>query len=285
MTMVQVWLTPLLLICCAALWCCRSSAEESIKYQIHDEIVREIWTGENPLDFANPDYVDHGYPHTNLRPLIVETVLKKFKTDFWLEVGSMIGNSAILTATAMQKLENNHTSIVCIDPFTGDVNMLAWEKGFKAKKEWLFARNEKGRCSIYDRFRANIVDAKLKDRIVPIQATGIVGMKTLLRLKNEGRLSSLPGIIYLDSAHELDETTLELRTAWSLLPPNGVLLGDDWGWDAVRHDVTKFVHHLTAQGHVNIELGKELAGMLPSANHEEVPGAILVDGQWIIIKK
>lgn len=253
-------------------------------YKIRDEIIRGIWTGDNPLDYADSKFIDHGYPHTSLKPHIVETILKQMPTDFWLEVGSMIGNSAITTGKVLEKLNNNHTSIVCIDPFTGDVNMLMWEKKSKEKKEFQFTRNEKGRCTIYDRFRANIVEANLQNRVVPIQATGIVGMITLIRLHNEGRLSSLPGIIYLDSAHEIEETFFELRTAWQLLPSGGILLGDDWVWEAVQHDVLKFVAMMKNESQINIPITKKLVRHFRHAAYSDTTPVIVTDGQWIIVK-
>ena len=53
-------------------------------------------------------------------------------------------------------------------------------------------------------------------------------------------MSCLPEVIYLDAAHEIDETFLELKCAWEVLPSKGVLFGDDWNWDAVKHDVKLF---------------------------------------------
>ncbi|XRB17684.1 hypothetical protein RI054_16g75290 [Pseudoscourfieldia marina] len=76
--------------------------------------------------------------------------------------------------------------------------------------------------------------------VLPIQASSIVGMRLIRRLKNEGRISELPQMIYLDSAHEEHETFLELQLAWDILQPGGILLGDDYVWSSVRNDVNKF---------------------------------------------
>lgn len=66
-------------------------------------------------------------------------------------------------------------------------------------------------------------------------------MKLLIRLKAEKRIQESPGMIYLDSAHEVDETFMELSTAWNLVEECGAILGDDWGWAAVAADVSRFV--------------------------------------------
>ena len=45
----------------------------------------------------------------------------------------------------------------------------------------------------------------------------------------------------MDSAHERDETYIEMKLFWTTLRPGGVLFGDDYGWTQVKHDVDKFV--------------------------------------------
>jgi len=49
-----------------------------------------------------------------------------------------------------------------------------------------------------------------------------------------------PNLIYLDSAHEIDETYYELTLYWQIVEPGGILMGDDLGWEAVQKDVTRF---------------------------------------------
>lgn len=102
-----------------------------------------------------------------------------------------------------------------------------------------------GRPRILERFKANVLNKQHEDMIIPVQTTGLIGMKLIKRLREQGRISSLPQMLYLDSAHEADETYLELQIAWRLLPPCGVLYGDDWNWEAVQTDVWRFVEDLT----------------------------------------
>lgn len=206
--------------------------------------MEQIWNGNDPLKYGSLSYADNGYPHTNLNEIIIHALLDYRRPLFWLELGSMLGGSAIRTAVAV-KSKGLKTSIVCGDPFTGDVNMMVWEHESFLRKEWRFLRNEDGRPRIYDRFLANVLKTGHSDIIVPVVATSLVVMKSFLRLFNDKRLLSLPQIIYLDSAHELGETLLELRVAWSLLPEGGVLFGDDWGWPAVRTDVSLFGKEIT----------------------------------------
>ena len=108
---------------------------------------------------------------------------------------------------------------------------------------------------------------------------GIVGAKLLKRLAAQDRLSSLPDVIYLDSAHEPDETFLELTSCWDLLRPGGVLLGDDWGWEAISADVTRFAGTVsTSQDGM-----RRLAERHGPCTQEH--GVLLLDhGQWAMVK-
>lgn len=65
-------------------------------------------------------------------------------------------------------------------------------------------------------------------------ATSIVGAKFLKALDFQ------PDLVYLDSAHEQDETYFEIGLYYELLRPGGVLFGDDFLWSSVSHDVRRF---------------------------------------------
>ncbi len=117
---------------------------------IVEQLCTELYGGDSPLAHANEQYVDAGYSHTNLRPELIESILDTVRPRFWLELGSMLGGSAIRTA-AIIKARMAPTEIVCIDPFTGDVNMWALEQKRKQAGEWEFLRLERGRPTIYER--------------------------------------------------------------------------------------------------------------------------------------
>ncbi len=244
---------------------------------IIDELKRELYNGDGPYLSARLKYVDFGYPHTNIKTELIESVLRNLQPSFWLEIGSMLGGSAIRTAETIKRM-SLQTEIVCIDPFCGDVNMWAWEKALTAQGHWRFLGIEDCRPTIYERFLANILRSGHTDIVLPLATTATVGIRLLRRLVAEGRLSALPEIVYLDSAHEPDETLLELSLAWELLPPGGVLMGDDWDWDAVRNDVRKFASHILA----NQQTLHELAAAHPDASIES--NILLYRGQWLMAK-
>jgi predicted O-methyltransferase YrrM len=239
------------------------------------ELTAALYGDEPPLDFADPGFRDDGYPHTNLQPAVIESVLDVAKPMFWLELGSMLGGSAILAA-AVVKRRAAPTGIVCVDPFCGDVNMWAWEQGKKRAGEWRFLRTERGRPTIFERFVANVDAAGHGDIILPITATSMVGMRLLQRLLAQGLISRRPEVIYLDSAHEANETLLELHAAWDLLTPDGILFGDDWSWEAVRTDVLRFA--------ATIQTRPERLLARHGQSHPQNGVVLMENGQWALVK-
>jgi hypothetical protein len=241
------------------------------------ELLAELYGGNSPFAHCDSSNRDDGYPHTNLVPEVIESILDLLRPGFWLEIGSMLGGSAIRTAQLIKR-RGLATGVVCIDPFCGDVNMWAWEQPKRRAGEWLFLRLQNGRPTIFDRFIANVVAAGQEDIMLPVTATSIVGTKLLARLVAEGRITSLPNVIYLDSAHEPDETFLELRNCWNLLPPGGVLMGDDWSWNAVRDDVLRFARTVP----LNEKLRDQLQRRHGKFSLQE--GVLLDRGQWVLVK-
>jgi predicted O-methyltransferase YrrM len=206
---------------------------------IGQEIRRVLFGSQDVYADAGPS--DNGYPHTHLSEALVERVIGERKPQYWVEVGSMLGGSALLVARVAERL-GCELDIVCVDPFTGDVNMWAWEQDLVRQGKWRFLGLVNGAPTIRQRFLANVKDAGFEDVITPLPATGIVGMNVLERVSNYR-----PDVVYVDSAHEEDETFLELSTAWDFLVKGGLLMGDDLDWPAVRNDVYKFAGSVGAQ--------------------------------------
>ncbi len=241
------------------------------------QILDELWSGESPFLFADPRQVDQGYPSTNIQVDLVEAILDEIRPRFWLEIGSMLGGSAIVTANAIKRLQLD-TGICCIDPFTGDVNMWAWEKAFRENGEWRYLKLEAGRPMIYERFLANVHQAGHHDLIVPILCTTMVGLRLIRDLVQYGRLSQLPEVMYLDSAHEPEETLLELRSSWATLAPGGVLFGDDWLWPSVRDDVRAFSRMVTPDT-------ARMVAFLRRFEESQLDGNVfLYQGHWALFK-
>ena len=163
-----------------------------------------------------------------------------------------------------------------MDTFSGDVNMWAWNNENSGHN--FLASGLDGRPRIFDTFMANVLDKGHQDMIVPIMASGLIGMKLLIRLKKESRIHEAPSIMYLDSAHEADETFLELKMAWNVIRECGAIFGDDWSWPAVAADVSRFVQDIKLS-----ELPLFPVGDLTFT--QPIPGLILGPmGQWVVTK-
>ena len=174
------------------------------------------------------------YLHTHITEEVIDHLLDTCPEGLWLEVGSMYGGSAI-KAAEMMRLRETKRPILCVDPFCGDVSM--WEIN-AADPELLDC--EGSRVTILDKFIGNVISAGFQDAITPLPVTGTIGMRLLERFIEDGKIDKGPSVIYLDSAHEWEETYIELKTAWRILDNGGCIAGDDLDWPAVKHDLRKF---------------------------------------------
>eukprot|EP00747_Dinoflagellata_sp_TGD_P028253 gnl/TRDRNA2_/TRDRNA2_133140_c1_seq1.p1 gnl/TRDRNA2_/TRDRNA2_133140_c1~~gnl/TRDRNA2_/TRDRNA2_133140_c1_seq1.p1 ORF type:complete len:198 (-),score=11.60 gnl/TRDRNA2_/TRDRNA2_133140_c1_seq1:90-683(-) len=194
----------------------------------------------------------------------------------------MTGGSAIKVADQVKSAGLN-TTILCADPWTGDVNMWDWHKNILNRHGWDFLLADKyGIPRIYETFLANVAQKKHEDIILPLRATSIVSIRLLARLHETGRLPYLPQVIYLDSAHEKDETLMELKAAWSILAKGGVLWGDDWKWPAIRNAVGKFMASLKLPRLSHQQVSEYTEGA--QDGKQPFNGLILSSKQWIILK-
>ena len=239
------------------------------------ELLDTLYSNISPYTSCEQKYVDNGYPHTNILPDLLKILFSNISPTYIVECGSMLGGSALKMAETLKQL-NKDNELVCIDPFTGDVNMWDWEKS----AGWKFLRLENGIPTIYKRFLANCKYSGFEDKILPINATTSVGIKLIQRLHAQKRITSLPNYIYLDSAHEKDETYIELSLCWNCLI-NGILFGDDWSWDAVREDVIKFSN--TIKNNTNYE---NLTKINKLVNGSVIINDVILlyNGQWVLFK-
>lgn len=153
--------------------------------------------------------------------------------DLIVEVGSFKGGSAAIIAAQIKKYFTKPCQLLCIDHFLGDTQMRIDVNGML---DWLGM--EGGHPTVYDQFVANVKGRGDEEVALPLVASSTVGLRALDRL---GLRASLA---YLDSAHEADETFLELKLLSRIMHPGAVILGDDMNdhWPAVRADVTRFVN-------------------------------------------
>jgi hypothetical protein len=244
---------------------------------IVQEILETLYSNMSPYLSCDEKYIDNGYPHTNILNDLLQVLFITIKPTYIVECGSMLGGSAIKMAQVL-KNNGNNSEIICIDPFTGDVNMWDWERS----ADWKFLRLENGLPTIYKRFLANCRSNGFENTILPINTTTSVGIKLLQRLREQNRITALPNYIYLDSAHEKDETFIELSLCWNCLINNSILFGDDWGWGSVRDDVIKFSN--TVKDNTDYDSLHKIHSMITNS-HIINDNILLYNGQWILFKK
>ena len=153
-------------------------------------------------------------------------------TKLVVEVGSFLGRSSVLIANWLKRREERlgHAAppLLCIDTWSGDVGMTL-NQIYPVE---MGKRN--GHATLYQVWLLNVMHANLTDRVLPLVAPSLMGARVLAFLR------MAIDVLYLDSAHEFRETFFELTAYWPLLRPGGLLIGDDFNWRAVSHDVQLF---------------------------------------------
>ena len=203
----------------------------------YDENDNVILNFTNPYD-VNPVFKD--YKHSNLVPDLFMEVLMNYEPKrprFIVEVGSLHGHSAFTMAGILDEMTYYDVPILCIDPWTGDTNM--WLNTEKDETiTWV--KKKDGRMLSFDQFMVNARFAMERwgmspKHVIPFHATSTIGARWL-RAKGYK-----PDIIFLDSAHEQGETLMEIEMYYELLGDGGIIIGDDYDWAGVKHDVDLFV--------------------------------------------
>jgi hypothetical protein len=199
-----------------------------------------------PWDGLTKFPTEDSYKHTHLSNSVIDEVLSHTSSNFWMEIGSMYGGSAI--KAAQRGIEKGRDlTIFCVDPFCGDTDMWLWNKvnsenfmnGTLPSTD-IHLDTIGIRPSIMEKFLGNIIESGLQKYILPLPSTGIVGMRVIEILLEQKKIEEGPGIMYIDSSHEWDETYTELKNAWRILAPGGIMMGDDFNWKSVRYEVERF---------------------------------------------
>ena len=188
---------------------------------------------QNPFG-RQPDW---SYAWTQMRPYHlqrIERMLPHQRIRFAVEVGSFTGGAARVMGRFLRERARasgqEPAPLLCIDTWLGDVNMALGRLGDLAK----FIDRRNGQPTLYHLWLVNMISANLTESVVPFVAPSTIGARALELHRYAADL------IYLDSAHEMGETFLEMGLYWDLLTTGGVLMGDDLNWWAVAHDVQLF---------------------------------------------
>jgi len=210
------------------------------------ELHRELFPETEHVfkNYTNPynlQPVFNKFPHSNLTPEFffgLLQILQPTPPRLIVEVGSLYGNSVLTLSTVLDEVGYPAVPIICIDPWSGDLNMLLARHKDPVVRAWSSPVRD-GRALTFDQFMVNVQFAMTRGsvspfHVIPLHATSIVGARWLKAM------DYTPDIIFIDSAHEEDETLLEIRSFYEVLAPGGIIFGDDYGWTGVRNDVQRF---------------------------------------------
>ena len=171
-------------------------------------------------------------------------------------------------------------TLLAIDPFAGDTAMWAFQRLKHGASNPPFGYDflqltADGRPTIRDRFLANVLTAGAAPWVVPLTVPAASGLRLLneMSIGWRGLRNTKPDVIYLDSAHEVEETLIELRLAYSVLTPYDPLrrrLGV--GWRAPRR------RHLCKGAQTAAAASRRAARRLPARERER--RAELHDARW-----
>ena len=179
---------------------------------------------------------------TNIPQLFLDNLLQHLKPAFLIEVGSWKGGSALRIASAAVAATPSGEPppcLLCIDTWLGDGG--AWIDRCPGWRDGLLL--EGGMPQLLWQFLANV--RSQQHVILPWPISSLTALRTLQHLAIEQSSGvPRPEFIYLDSAHEKGETHVEMRRAFELLRPGGVLVGDDLDWYAVESDLHAFCDEL-----------------------------------------
>jgi len=181
--------------------------------------------GEPYIGYDNPfgRTVDMNYAWTQVNERILDQASSMIggRLRFFVEVGSFMGKSSVLIADWLRRQETHvvpsgrgHASLLCIDTWTGDLGMTLGH----IYKDKLAKRN--GMPTLYHTWLLNIIASNNTQRVLPLMAPSLLAAKAL----SFSRLAA--DIVYLDSAHEMQETFLELAAFWPVVRPGGILIGE-----------------------------------------------------------
>lgn len=178
------------------------------------------------------------YKHPRLPKLIAE-----YQPQTVLELGSLLGKSAIAMAIAGRDAGIESMRIYCVDTWLGAIEN--WKRGYSKKAGWeLLELDETGRPQFYNRFLDNIRKAGVADIITPLSMTTRTGFQYI------GHCGIVPDLIYIDASHEYKDVLEDIESAMSVVKTGGIICGDDY---ENKPGVTQAVNDTLGRSGVNIE--------------------------------
>lgn len=135
---------------------------------------------------------------------LIYELAKESPTDRILELGSFVGKSAIIMATALKE-SNRKGTIICCDRFAKNITF--WGSGHPMYPD------------SFKSFWEHAQMAKVADYLVTLRGE----ISWILR-----NLQGMFGMIYIDGGHTIEHVLPNALYAWEHLVDGGILLFDDY---------------------------------------------------------
>ena len=144
-----------------------------------------------------------------------------------LENGCWMGHSANALCNYLKQKTTNF-ELICVDTFLGSITHSENDKKY-LKFKHVYPQ-------IYQEFLNRTKYFKNTQYICPFPQTSTSAM-AFFKVKN-----ILFDYIVVDASHESLDIYLDLMSAWLILKPNGIIVGDDFLWESVQCGLRTFLN-------------------------------------------
>ncbi len=171
---------------------------------------------------------------------VFEQLIKARRPKRLLEIGSLLGASAIHIATHLKTLGIDG-ELTCVDTFLGS------REHFFDMRDLRDAMLAAGRYDFLDEFLGNVSQSGCARFVTPFPQSSTVAARIF---REAGRKFDF---IYLDASHEYADVLNDLREWWPLVDTGGVLVGDDFEepWFGVIRAALEFADEIGQKLEIN----------------------------------
>jgi len=172
----------------------------------------------------------------------MRNLIRARKPRFVVEVGVFMGYTSIAMAKALDEVHAKDAGpfVLSIDSWLGDAYMWVIRKKSRCgacKGSYAdILQSRHGKPAFYYNFLSNVVEAKVRHRIVPLPLATNEAARVI------DYLGWRPELVYIDASHDSIDVLHDLEHFYYLLACGGVLVGDDYHWPAVRLAVDWFAN-------------------------------------------
>lgn len=146
---------------------------------------------------------------------VFEQLVGALKPRLVLDVGSLWGASCVrLARLARAASPGVEVTVVAIDTWLGSKEHFI-DVPFPSPADYRYG-------TLFHAFCGNVARAGQGEVVIPFAQTSQAAAEVLAHYR------VAPDLVYLDAAHEYRAVLADLEAYWALLPPGGVLFGDDF---------------------------------------------------------